>query len=504
MQNTKRLVRRLLGAVSPEWLRAIDRARQRAYYLREPSRGPQRLLLEPTTACNYRCEMCLRHSPRVTPRPTAKHMPFEQLERLITDAADMGVEWVWLAGQGEPLVHPQAEELLHLMGARGLQSMITTNGQRLTWELAEKLFDYGLRKLSVSINAGRAETYGQIHHVAPEERARVVALVGRLAQRQERPALTASLVVTKMNAGEILEFTQDVLAAGVGEVVIGGMRPVPFDPAGLALEAEDWKRVRADIARAAELVRQAGAELLVDAIPAEETPQATGWPYAQMGCFIAHRFAAISVEGAVHGCCSCQNRLGSLATDSFLDIWHSSAYRTFRGILRELPVTGLTPPQCDCRHGCGHVPENVALQQELGFHFSPREVESPFATRAEAARMLARAFAEQLPTGEIGPGFADLPPADAELQQAATRLRQAGVFRGTGAQGELPLFDPRQLLSHRDLAEVLRRTLRAAGVEAETAQAQVAAVAGERAEDTQPVRRSTAQEWVTRAAAQAP
>jgi len=127
----KALARGLVGAVSPALLRKVQLSRARRIYLEEPTRGPRRLLLEPTTGCNHQCIMCWDHSPRLA-RPTgARHMPFERVSALLREMAELGAEEVWLAGRGEPLVHPRAPDILQLIGALGMRSIITTNAGRL-------------------------------------------------------------------------------------------------------------------------------------------------------------------------------------------------------------------------------------------------------------------------------------------------------------------------------------------------------------------------------------
>jgi MoaA/NifB/PqqE/SkfB family radical SAM enzyme len=497
-QLGKRLARSFVGAVSPALLRSIERARLRARLMREPTHGPRRILLEPTTACNHRCLMCIEHSAFVASPAPGVHMPFEQLERLVRDMAGIGVEEVWLAGRGEPLVHPQAREMLEMIGALGMHSSITTNGQRLDDELADWMCGWGMRQLSVSIDSGTPETYARVHRAKADDRARLLALIKRLSQRGEaRPKLLVSMVISRPNCGELLRFVEDAIGAGVDAVVVGGMRPVSFDTGELALSDGDWARVRDDLLLAQAMAERAGVELWTDNIRPSRKPQARApWPYERMACFIGHMFAVIDVHGNVHGCCTCQNRLGSLGANTFPEIWRSHAYRLYRKALRELPAAGVTPPMCDCRYGCGHIPENAALQQELAITFSRRSAASESATRLDLARVLSRALGSMLPSPNTTDEFADLGTADEQARREAARLRALGVMKGTGSLDGRPVFDPTRMVARVELEEILTRTLGLVGVARDRAQAIIAESKAGSAGETEPLTKRDLESWV--------
>jgi len=532
----KRLAKGLVGAVSPRLLRSIQLARARSYYLHEPTRGPRRVLLEPTTGCGHHCQMCPEHSPWLSQPTPTRSIPFPQVESLLRDLASLEVEEVWLAGRGEPLAHPQAIEIFELIGTLGMQSTLTTNGQRLTEARLDRLCDSqqvrdssgaraGLAQLSVSIDSGRPETYAFIHDAPAADRARILSLIKRASQRQgPKPKLLVSMVLTKPNSGEIMEFARDGIAAGVNGLVIAGMRPVPFDSGELALTETEWPRVRADLAEVRELATRAGVEVVTDNIPHDTVGQQlaavlapgagasscrTGagraplggtpeWPYSKMACFIGHLFAVVDVNGYVHGCCTCQNKLGWLGEASFREVWHSRPYRQFRRILREMPSTGLTPPRCECRYGCGHIAENAAVQGELGLQFARRRGESEYATRLEVARAIWRHLGPVLPRREESVEFADLDHADVdeETRREVARLGGLGVFAGTGSLGSRPLFDPSRLLAWEELEEVTRRALRASGSAEDAAARQVKAARQRSGPAPEPIKRIALEAWL--------
>jgi MoaA/NifB/PqqE/SkfB family radical SAM enzyme len=422
-------------------------------------------------------------------------MPFERIGTLLTEMAEMGTEEVWLAGRGEPLVHPQAREILELAGSLGMGSMITTNGGRLTEGLADRMGDLGVRQLSISIDSGSPETYARVHHAPAEDRERILRLMTRLSgQGEERPRLLVSMVISKLNSRELLRLVQDAIGAGASGIVVGGMRPVPFDSGDLAMDEGEWEQVREDLARAQEIAREARVELYTDNIRPARAEAERVWPYREMACFIGHTFTVVDVHGLVHGCCTCQNRLGSLAEASFRQIWWSRPYRVFRQVLREMPTIGLSPPQCECRYGCGHVAENAAIQRELQLRFERQARESGFATRADVAEALCRYLDAQLPSLKAGFEFADV--SDERLASSVSRLRQVGIMAGIGSMHGVSLFEPQRMVAIGEFEALLRRALVASGMKEEKAEALIGASRAGSADAAEPLAKRNMEGWL--------
>jgi MoaA/NifB/PqqE/SkfB family radical SAM enzyme len=512
----KSVARSVVGALSPALLHRLQLSRARRMYLRDPVRGPRRVLLEPTTGCNHRCVMCWDHSPRLAQPTGARHMPFDRVSSLLREMAEMGTEEVWLAGRGDPLVHPKAPDILQLIGSLGMRSIITTNGGLLTDELADRLCEWGLQQLSVSIDSGTPETYQQVHGGAPADRARILSLTKRLAGRADRkPRLLVSMVLSQLNFRELLALVRDATEAGATGVVIGGMRPVPFDSTDLALSDEDWARVRDDLAQAQEMAREAGVDLATDNIRPVEKPRAAAWPYAEMACFIGHLFAVIDVDGVVHGCCTCQNRLGSLDAASFRDIWWSRQYALYRRILRDMPSTGLTPPRCECRHGCGHVPENAQLQREFSFRFpaaagrglrlpraQSRDEAREFATRLQVAEAICRHLDGIIPARSRDFAFADL--SSPGMLGVASRLRQLGIMSGIGSMDGVSLFEPQRMVAREEFEEILLRALLASEIEPDRARSLITQSRAGTGHPSEPLSKRDMTRWLSQLAAALP
>jgi len=133
----------------------------------------------------------------------------------------------------------------------------------------------------------------------------------------------------------------------------------------------------------------------------------------------------------------------------------------------------LSPPRCECRHGCGHVAENAAIQKELQLRFEQRTGKSEFATRADVAQALCRYLDALLASPEESFEFADV--TDELLARSASRLRQVGIMAGIGSMHGVSLFEPQRMVARAEFEAMLRRALVASGMKEEKAEVLIGA-----------------------------
>jgi len=110
------------------------------------------LRISVTDRCNERCLYCLpEHYSNWLPR--AEVLRDEELLAVAQTAVALGFRKFRVTG-GEPLVRPGVVDFIRaLIALRGVESVqLTTNGTRLPF-LAQPLFDAGLRRVNVSLDA---------------------------------------------------------------------------------------------------------------------------------------------------------------------------------------------------------------------------------------------------------------------------------------------------------------------------------------------------------------
>ena len=115
----------------------------------------KRAYIEITNICNLRCSFCpgTRRPPRT--------MTAEEFRRL-AEKLRGHVGYLYLHVMGEPLLHPQLDELLGIAGKRGFRVCLTTNGTLLERRGAALLASPALHKVSVSLHSMEGNGAGDL------------------------------------------------------------------------------------------------------------------------------------------------------------------------------------------------------------------------------------------------------------------------------------------------------------------------------------------------------
>jgi cyclic pyranopterin phosphate synthase len=121
-----------------------------------------------TDRCNERCLYCLPEN-FADWLPRREILEYDELLAIVRAMTALGFKRFRVTG-GEPLIRPGVVEFVRaLVATPGVESvLLTTNGTRLP-ELAKPLFDAGLRRINISLDALAPEIYRAITNgdVAP-------------------------------------------------------------------------------------------------------------------------------------------------------------------------------------------------------------------------------------------------------------------------------------------------------------------------------------------------
>lgn len=99
----------------------------------------------PMRRCNLACTYCNEFD------DVSKPVSLEEMQRRLDLLADMGTSIITISG-GEPLLHPELEEVIRHIRKRGMIAGMITNGFLLTAERIRSLGDAGLEHLQISID----------------------------------------------------------------------------------------------------------------------------------------------------------------------------------------------------------------------------------------------------------------------------------------------------------------------------------------------------------------
>ncbi len=101
--------------------------------------------LIPIRRCNLACTYCNEFDDFSKPVPT------DQMLRRVDKLGELGTSVVTISG-GEPLLHPDLDDIIHRMRPNGIVSGLITNGYLLTADRIQRLNRAGLEWLQISID----------------------------------------------------------------------------------------------------------------------------------------------------------------------------------------------------------------------------------------------------------------------------------------------------------------------------------------------------------------
>jgi MoaA/NifB/PqqE/SkfB family radical SAM enzyme len=99
----------------------------------------------PNRRCNLACTYCNEFD------DFSKPVPLAEMKRRLDTLADMGTSIITISG-GEPLMHPDLDEIIRHIRRRGIIAGMITNGFFLNRERIEQLNQAGLEHLQISID----------------------------------------------------------------------------------------------------------------------------------------------------------------------------------------------------------------------------------------------------------------------------------------------------------------------------------------------------------------
>jgi MoaA/NifB/PqqE/SkfB family radical SAM enzyme len=101
--------------------------------------------LIPVRRCNLACAYCNEYDAVSAP------VPLDTMLARVDKLADLGTAMITISG-GEPLLHPQLEQIIARQRRRGMLASVITNGYLLSRERIEALNEAGLDYLQISID----------------------------------------------------------------------------------------------------------------------------------------------------------------------------------------------------------------------------------------------------------------------------------------------------------------------------------------------------------------
>lgn len=334
--------------------------------------GPFYVTFDMTTRCNSVCRGCLYHS--AEQRPTSlddnsvHELPLEMVRQLAPELARMRTREAFLAGGGEPTLHPHFFEIAACLRRAGLKVYAFTNGTMINESTARGLVECGLDELRPTFWAANHEEHAAWHPgVKPEmleRRLDGLALLRKAkTERSSRtPRINLQMPLHRGNAGNLAERVRIAIESGCDKVSFGVFRDFGGPYEACCLTVEDVERLRPVLLRAAAQLEHAGIAHNAAGYLSRALAGPDFWRDSR--CFIGWFHAYFKVDGSVLACCRCRVALGNVREQPFPAIWNSAAYQDFRR--RSLDPEQLermsTSCECNCAN-CSHWPDNRRIDR---------------------------------------------------------------------------------------------------------------------------------------------
>ena len=132
-----------------------------------PLPKPFTLLIEPSSLCNFKCVQCFQSIPGTDFSTSRTNMDMDCFNRIIDDMKQWKgdkLKVLKLAMYGEPLVNPNFAEMLRIAREADIAERIetTSNVSLLTGDISEKLVEYGMDYIRVSIYSPLQEKHAKV------------------------------------------------------------------------------------------------------------------------------------------------------------------------------------------------------------------------------------------------------------------------------------------------------------------------------------------------------
>ncbi|MEQ8819172.1 MAG: radical SAM protein [Sumerlaeia bacterium] len=329
---------------------------------------PLRIHIEVNDFCNLKCPHCPRENPDI-PKNTG-HIPIEAVRNLAPWFKK--ANYVGLAGNGEPFLHPQIMDVLRCVTENGAAPSVISNAT--LWKKYDYFHDLvrlGPMLFMVSFDGGTKETFEKWRKRANFEEVQENLMLLKEAKEQARsphPVVNFIVCLMRDTIGEVENIVDIAAKSGVSVVLFQNMYPYVG-----SLEKErvkDLAECNAAIERARARARQHG--IRIDYLPMSMDVDDRSAPAANGNgngakkkayhCDNVWQQMHVTVKGEVKFCCFwTEGAVGDLTKDDLGDLWNGEEWRALRRDLR----SGRKPGPCVNCHNLQLVDKKAIAKASL-------------------------------------------------------------------------------------------------------------------------------------------
>ena len=270
---------------------------------------------------------------------------------------------------GEAFLHPdQYLYMLEAIKAHRVDVYTISNGTRITDELARRLVELELNRLTISMDAATPETYARLR--PPGRFEDVVTGLENIKKwkaklGRSQPRVELAFLGMKSNIHELPEFIRLAHRVGAYGVILQALGEVPM-VTGESIAKNDKPTGRRYFQEAQQLGRS--MDIAVSLLPPDQFEDDRGdrnvvTPAKRLrkDCWDPWNKAVISTTGDVLPCCASNRSMGNLLRQTFDEIWHGKDYTHLRRRL----LSPEPPEMCRYCTGMPWSPDSVAADMRF-------------------------------------------------------------------------------------------------------------------------------------------
>ena len=205
-----------------------DRPRDAAYGFggRLAADFPSQILMDITEVCNLACTHCPHPDFKRSHHYGARYLHPDLNAKMVGEVRLHGqgrTQYIRYASNGEPLVHPQAYDMIeHAVRESGVMVTLTTNGTIMNEKRTTRLLAAGVHLIDISIDAYLPSTYSKIRVNGDLDvtKGNVLRLLRWVSEAKATTKVVVSYVEQAENAAETADFEAYWKDQGADFVVI--------------------------------------------------------------------------------------------------------------------------------------------------------------------------------------------------------------------------------------------------------------------------------------------
>ncbi len=296
---------------------------------------PRHILTEFTNQCNLNCKIC----PRVNNIPQQiRYFDSEKFKYIIDQINPLVVG---IGGLGEPLLTPNAYEMIEYCVQKKIHTYLTTNGTLLKKEY-DNIIDSSLRQLSVSIDGYDRDTYKLIRRADVfDQILEGIVLVNHAknGRKRKHPVLAIHVVVQEDNYRKLSKFIEIAHDLNVGKIFFLQLEQEAHNNNEEFSVNVDKRLLKKELSRAKRLAQKYQINTNISFWEnnfldlCKKYQNRYVYPLSDKICMEPWTTVFITLDGDVLPCCALHSQksaIGNIYAQDFKTIWNGKRISAFR------------------------------------------------------------------------------------------------------------------------------------------------------------------------------